>query len=56
MIESWSVNNNNSVSKNIEFNPVLPNYNDSMNQNNNSNMSKEDYMKYSWLFGSYGQR
>ena len=56
MIESWSVNNNNSVGKDIEFNPVLPNYNDTMNRNSNSNMSKEDYMKYSWLFGSYGQR
>ena len=56
MIESWSVNNNNSVGKDIEFNPVLPNYNDSMNRNNNNSISKDDYMKYSWLFGSYGQR
>ena len=56
MIESWSVNNNSSVGKDIEFNPVLPNYNDTMNRNNNNSISKDDYMKYSWLFGSYGQR
>ena len=56
MIESWSVNNNTSVSKDIEFNPVIPNYNDMMGRNNNnSNMSRDEYMKYSWLFGG-GQR
>jgi len=53
MIESWSINNNTSVSKDMEFNPVIPNYNDMMgrNSNNNSNMSRDEYLKYSWLFG-----
>ena len=53
MIESWSINNNTSVSKDMEFNPVIPNYNDMMgrNNNNNSNMSRDEYLKYSWLFG-----
>jgi hypothetical protein len=55
MIESWSVNNNNSVGKDIDFNPVIPNYNDMSGRQNNSSTSKDDYMQYSWLFG-YGGR
>jgi len=50
MLESWSVSNNEEVNKQIEFNPVIPYGHDRINQRN-QNVSKEDYMKYSWLFG-----
>jgi hypothetical protein len=50
MLESWSVSNNEQVSKHIEFNPVIPFGHERINQRN-QNVSKEDYMKYSWLFG-----
>jgi hypothetical protein len=51
MLESWSVSNNENVSKQIEFNPVMPHFQDNINRNNQQHISKEDYMKYSWLFG-----
>lgn len=51
MIESWSVNDNNSVRDNIAFNPVVPNMMDRMNQNNNT-ISSQDYQTYGWLFGT----
>jgi len=51
MIESWSVSNNEQVSKNLEFNPVIPNNAERVNQYNSQNVSKEEYMKYGWLFG-----
>jgi hypothetical protein len=51
MIESWSVNDNNSVRDNITFNPVVPNMMDRMNQNNNT-ISAQDYQNYGWLFGT----
>jgi hypothetical protein len=52
MLDSWSVSNNDNVSKQIEFNPVLPNYQDNnFNRHNQQQISREDYMKYSWLFG-----
>ena len=50
MLESWSVSNNEQVNKQIEFNPVIPFGHERINQRN-QNVSKEDYMKYSWLFG-----
>jgi hypothetical protein len=50
MLESWSVSNNEEVTKQIDFNPVIPFGNERINQRN-QNVSKEDYMKYSWLFG-----
>jgi hypothetical protein len=52
MIESWTVSNNDAVQKQIHFDPVLPNAN-LMNERRgyNTNPSKDDYMKYSWLFG-----
>ena len=56
MIESWSINNNNSVGKDLDFNPVIPNYNDMSGRQSNSNSSRDDYMQYGWLFGNYGQR
>jgi hypothetical protein len=52
MIDSWSVNNNTEINKTLDFNPVLPNYNNhNPNQYGNGNISKDDYTKYGWLFG-----
>jgi hypothetical protein len=50
MIDSWSINNND-VGQNTTFNPVIPNYNERMNQQGFNNVSKDDYVKYGWLFG-----
>jgi hypothetical protein len=52
MIESWTVSNNDSVGRQLHFDPVLPNMN-TMNDRykNNSGPSREEYMKYGWLFG-----
>ena len=56
MIESWTVSNNDAVQKQIHFDPVLPNAN-LMNERRgyNTNPSKDDYMKYGWLFGGRKQ-
>jgi phage FluMu gp28-like protein len=51
MIESWSVSNNDNVTNQLAFNPVIPNFNERMNQHNQQNVTKDDYMKYGWLFG-----
>lgn len=51
MLDSWSVSNNENVSKQIEFNPVIPTLTENMNQSSRNSYSKEDYMKYGWLFG-----
>jgi len=52
MLESWTVSNNESVNRDLEFNPVIPN-NYMMNEKNKiNNVSKDDYIKYGWLFGS----
>lgn len=53
MIDSWSVSNNNTSNKKLEFNPVVPNMyqNIDMNQHRQS-VSKDDYIKYGWLFGT----
>jgi hypothetical protein len=50
MLNSWSVSDNENASKQLEFNPVIPYGHDRMNTRN-QNITKEDYMKYSWLFG-----
>ena len=53
MLESWAVSNNENVAKEIHFDPMLPNLNvknDKYNLNKNPSL-KEDYIKYSWLFG-----
>ena len=53
MIDSWTVNNNDTVVKEAHFDPMLPNMtanNDKYKLNKNSAL-KEDYIKYSWLFG-----
>ena len=51
MIDSWSVSNNDNVTNQLAFNPVLPNINENMNQHGRQNISRDEYMKYSWLFG-----
>ena len=51
MIDSWSVNNNEAIKENINFNPVIPHYQDRINQFNSQQVSREDYQKYGWLFG-----
>ena len=51
MLESWSVSNNETVSKQLDFNPVIPFGHDRLNQRN-QNVTREDYEKYSWLFGN----
>jgi len=50
MLESWSVNDNKSVGKDMEFNPAIPNYMDRYQQPNSS-ISVQDYQNYGWLFG-----
>ena len=50
MLDSWTVNNNESIKDIITFNPVIPH----MNQDrikDNSNVSRKDYETYGWLFG-----
>jgi hypothetical protein len=50
MLNSWSVSNTESVSNQLSFNPVIPAYSERQSMSNNS-YTKEDYMKYGWLFG-----
>jgi len=49
MIDSWSVSNNENVSQQIAFNPVIPHYNERISQFNNT-IPREEYMKHAWLF------
>ena len=53
MIDSWAVVNNESVGKETHFDPVIPNQNVLRERSglNNNGVSKDDYMKYGWLFG-----
>ena len=51
MLESWSVSNNDFQTNLLSFNPVIPNLQEKINQTNSQNVSKDDYMKYGWLFG-----
>jgi len=51
MLDSWSVNNDHSSSRQIEFNPVIPYGAERTNQFSNSNVGREEYAKYGWLFG-----
>ena len=50
MLESWTVNNNESVKNVIDFNPVIPNYNQDRARDTSS-QSRKDYENYGWLFG-----
>jgi hypothetical protein len=51
MLDSWSVSNNETVKEQISFDPVIPHYQDRINQFNTQQISREDYQKYGWLFG-----
>ena len=51
MLNSWSVENNESPKEVIDFNPFIPHYQNNQNNLHGQNVSKEDYMKYGWLFG-----
>jgi len=53
MIESWSMVSNENVGKQMYFDPTIPNTNVVNDRYRaNSGPSKDDYMKYSWLFGT----
>jgi hypothetical protein len=50
MLDSWTVNNNESVKDVINFNPVIPHANFDRRRENTS-ASRKDYETYGWLFG-----
>ena len=50
MINSWTVNSNESVSETIAFNPVLP-AGRPMSTTMQNEATRNDYLKYGWLFG-----
>ena len=52
MIESWAVSSNEKLTEQLHFNPTMPNAN-MMNDRfkNNNGPSRDDYVKYGWLFG-----
>ena len=52
MLNSWSVNNNDNVTEQIAFNPVMPVATDRPSQYNGNNITRDDYLKYGWLFGT----
>jgi len=51
MIDSWSSSVNTNISEQLSFNPVLPNLSERHNQHQPNTFSREDYMRYGWLFG-----
>jgi len=51
MLDSWTVNNNESVKDIITFNPVIPHGNFDRHRENSS-ASRKDYETYGWLFGN----
>jgi len=51
MLDSWTVNNNESVKDIITFNPVIPHANFDRHKENSS-ASRKDYETYGWLFGN----
>lgn len=51
MLDSWSVNNNETIKESINFDPVIPMYQNRVNQFGGQQVSKDDYAKYGWLFG-----
>ena len=53
MIESWNISTNENITKQLHFDPTMPNanvINDRFRKNDGP--SKDDYIKYSWLFGT----
>lgn len=53
MIDSWAVVNNDSVGKEAQFNPTIPNENVLRERSGfqNNGPTRDDYQKYGWLFG-----
>lgn len=52
MLESWSIAENENVSKSIDQNTYVPSYVVGGNQRHPMEYSREDYAKYGWLFGT----
>jgi hypothetical protein len=48
IISSWNVQSNENITESMGFNPVLPFY---VDRPETRGASKDDYMKYNWLFG-----
>ena len=52
MINSWTIQSDDTSSKSVAFNPQIPNFTSRYQDPNlNSGPSRDDYMKYGWLFG-----
>jgi hypothetical protein len=51
MLNSWTVNSNDEVSKNVTFNPNMPAGIPTTNHRFDNQPTKNDYEKYLWLFG-----
>ena len=51
MINAWGVANNESANKQLDFNPSLPVMSPTQVRHNQNEPTKNDYMKYNWLFG-----
>lgn len=56
MLESWTVSNNEQATKSLDFNPVIPHYQDRMKQVNGHQPTREEYQTYGWLFGFNGRQ
>ena len=55
MINSWTMQTDDTPSKSVAFNPQIPNFPSRYQDPNlNSGPSRDDYMKYGWLFGGMG--
>lgn len=51
MLNSWMVTENTESSNTLNFNPVIPNLQEKMNNQFNQGPTRDDYAKYGWLFG-----
>ena len=53
MIDSWAVVNNEAVTKEAHFNPVIPNENVLRERAGlQTGPTRNDYITYGWLFGN----
>jgi hypothetical protein len=53
MLESWTVVNDNTARQQTHFDPLIPNNNVRNDRwSRDSGPSKDDYIKYNWLFGN----
>ena len=51
MINAWGVANNETAGKQLDFNPGIPVMSPTDVRQNQNEATKNDYMKYGWLFG-----